>query len=144
MKQFTPSEIRKRNAVLVGIHAGSSMQFQIFNLGVNLRTTQRIRKVLDDSSGDSDSTAARKSHSDHSDLNGTLKFVCEIQTMVDNDSSKSIRSITKDMEVLEFLIRQVVHEDIQYFLYKMRKGQFLSKDMKDKRKGHNVKLFFKL
>ena len=34
-----------------------------------------------------------------------------------------------------FLIRQVVHEDIWYFSYKIRKGQFLSQAMKDKRKA---------
>ena len=34
----------------------------------------------------------------------------------------------------DFLIRQVVCEDIQYFSYKMRKGQFLSQAMISKRK----------
>ena len=46
--------------------------------------------------------------------------------MIDNNPSKSVKSVVSDMGVSEFLIRQVVHEDIQYSLYKMRKGKFLS------------------
>ena len=45
--------------------------------------------------------------------------------MIDNNPSKSIRSIVRDMGVSEFFISQVMHEDILYFSYKMRKGQFL-------------------
>ena len=37
------------------------------------------------------------------------------------------------MGVSEFLIRQVELEDIQYFSYKSRKGQFLLHAMKDKK-----------
>ena len=38
----------------------------------------------------------------------TLKFVAESPTMTGNDPHRSIRSITRDMGVYEFLIRQVV------------------------------------
>ena len=48
------------------------------------------------------------------------------------------------MEVSEFLIRQVVNEDIQYFSFKTRKGQFLSPVMKEKRKDRTAKLLNKL
>ena len=50
-------------------------------------------------------------NSDHSDMKITLEFVDEIQVMIDNGPNKSIRSIVNDIEVYEFLIRQVVHED---------------------------------
>ena len=56
--------------------------------------------------------------------------------MIDNNPSKSITYIGES----EFLIRQVVHEDIHYFSYKMRKGQFLSQAVKDKRKDRAAKL----
>ena len=42
-----------------------------------------------------------------------------------NDSSKSFRFIASDIGVSELLIEQVLHENIRYFAYKMRKGQFL-------------------
>ena len=40
--------------------------------------------------------------------------------MIDNNPSKSIKSIAT-VRVSEFLIRQVVHENIQYLSYKLRK-----------------------
>ena len=80
--------------------------------------------------------AARKPHSDRSDKKRTPEFVAEIQAMIVNNPSKSISSITRDMGVYEFLIRQIVHKDIWYFKYKFRKWQFLSQAMMDKRKEY--------
>ena len=53
-----------------------------------------------------------RSLADHSDKERTCKFVSETQAMIDNDSNKSISSTAKDIEMSEFLIRLVVHEDI--------------------------------
>ena len=64
--------------------------------------------------------------------------------MIDNDSSKSIRSIARNIGASEFLIRWVVHEDIQYFSYKMRKDNCLSQAMKNKRKELTAKPLNKL
>ena len=58
-----------------------------------------------------------------------LKFIGEIQVMIDNDPSKSIRSLA----VSKFLIWLVVHEDICYFSYKMRKNQSLSQAVKKRK-----------
>ena len=66
---------------------------------------------FDESSGDYEDMAARKSHSDSSDEKRSPKLVDEIQAMIDNNPSKLIRPIARDMEVSEFLIRQVVQID---------------------------------
>ena len=50
--------------------------------------------------------------------------------MFESDPVKSLRSVTKDMGATEFLIRQVVHEDIWYFSYGMWKSQSLLKAKK--------------
>lgn len=144
MTQFVPPQIWTRHGVLLGIRAGSSNKNISECLGVNLRTVQRIRKDFDESNGDYEGAAARKTHSARSDKKRTPEFVGEIQAMIDNDPSKSMRSIARDTGVSEFLIRQTVHEDIRYFSYKMRKGQFLSQAMKDKRKARAAKLLNKL
>ena len=81
-----------------------------------------------------------RSLTDCSDKKRTTEFVGEIHIMIDNDPNKSVRSITKDMGESEFLIRQVVHKDRWYFSYKIRKGQILSKVVKDKKKDHAVLL----
>ena len=73
----------------------------------------------------------------------TAEFVCKIQAMIYNDHSKSIKSIAKNQEMSKFLIGQIVHEDIWYFSHKMRKVQFLSRAIKDKRKDHTAKLLNK-
>ena len=58
---------------------------------------------------------------------------------------KSNRSIARDIDVFEFLIRQIVQEDICYFSYKMRNGYFfLSLAIKDNRKDCAANLLNKL
>ena len=44
------------------------------------------------------------------------------------------------MGVSDFLVSQLVHENIQYFSCKMQKGQFLSQVMMDNKKGCATKL----
>ena len=53
--------------------------------------------------------------------------------MTDNPS-KLIRSITRDRRMFEFLIRQVVHEDICYFSYKMRRANFYHRSWRTREK----------
>ena len=45
-------------------------------------------------------------YSDHSDKKRTCKFESEIQVIIDNDPSQSIRPIAKEMGVSDFFIRQ--------------------------------------
>ena len=66
--------------------------------------------------------AARKPHPIPSNQKRPLEFVAEVRTIIENDLSKLIRPITKDMGENELPIRQLVHENIRYFSYKMRKG----------------------
>ena len=63
--------------------------------------------------------------------------------MMDNALSNSIKSIARDVGVSVFLTIHVRHEDILYFSYKNRKGNFLSHVLKDNKKDHTAKLFNK-
>ena len=107
MLQFTPSGIWKCHVVLFDIYVRSSNVKISECLGINLRTLLMIRKELDEG------TTVRKPHSDRSDKKSSLEIVGDIPAMTDNDPSKSIRSIVKDLRVSEFLIRWVVQEDIR-------------------------------
>ena len=109
-------EIKKQRTVLFGIHARISITNIKQCLGVNLKIVQRIQKLFGLVQCDFEGTAAWKP--DCSDMKRTHKFVDEIQDIVDIDPGKSF--------MFKFLIRQVVYEDIWYFLYKMRMGKFLS------------------
>ena len=43
------------------------------------------------------------------------KFLGEIQSITDNDLSKTMSSITRYIEESKFLIKHMVQEDIRYF-----------------------------
>ena len=66
----------------------------------------------------------------------TPRFVNRIQAMIDHDLCKSIRLLARDVEMSEFLIRQVVHENIWCF-----SDYFYHRPKKDKRKDNSAKLF---
>lgn len=53
------------------------------------------------------------------------EFVGDIQAKIDNVPSMLIRSIARIL-VCQILIRYIVHKDIHYSSYKMRKGRFVS------------------
>ena len=72
-----------------------------------------------------------------------LEFVFEIQDIPNNDHSKSIRSVPRDIRVSEFLIWHEMHDDFRYFSNKIKKDYFLSQAMKVKRKYHAAKPFNK-
>ena len=80
--QFTPPEIWKCHAVLLGIPAGNTNINISMCLVINLRTAQTIQKQLDEFNGDYKGMAADKKR--------THKFLDEIQVMIDNDPSNSI------------------------------------------------------
>ena len=61
--------------------------------------------MLNDSNADYEGKGARKPLIDRSDNERTHAFVDEIQTIIDNHSSKSNMFIDRDMAVSEFLIR---------------------------------------
>ena len=97
--------------------------------------------MLDKSHGGYEVTVARKPHSIHSDQNRTPKFVGEILAMINNNPSKSFRSIAVNMGVSKFLIRQVVHEEIQYFSYKMWKEPIFITDLEGQQERPHWKAF---
>lgn len=57
----------------------------------------------------------------------TQEFVAEVQKIIENEPSKSMLAIARMKGVDEKLIWLGVHEDIRYFSYKLRMGQFLPK-----------------
>ena len=118
-------------------------RLQSVSVSIN-RTVQRFWKELDVSNGDYDSTVAREPHFDRSDEKRTPEFVVDIKAMIDNDLSELSDLYLWAWENLNFLIKQVVLEEIRYFSFKMRNGQFSSKAMKDTRKDRAAKLLNKL
>jgi len=78
------------------------------------------------SAGDVETVAKRKRHEERSDTIRNTQFVQQVQEIVDESPSKSMRAIARDLNVSEGLIRRVVHENLRYKSYVMRRGQFMS------------------
>ena len=65
-------------------------------------------------------------HKPRSDTVRTPQFVQQVQDIIDEDLSKYIRDISRDLQVSECTIRHTVHEDIRYKSYVIRRGQSMS------------------
>ena len=72
MAQFTPPEIWKYRVVMFGIHDKNFNTKILHCLGLSLKTEQRIRKELNESSGDY--TTAWKPHFARSDKKRNPEF----------------------------------------------------------------------
>ena len=115
----------KRHAI-VAIHANHSdleisQFFKIARLFVH-----KVRRELEASDGNVGNVAKRKKHEARSDRVRTSHFVQQVQGIIHENPSKSIRAISRDLQVSECTIHRIVHEDIRYKSYVIRKGQFMS------------------
>ena len=122
--QFTTPEMWKWHALLFDIHTRSSNMNISKWLGANHRTVEEDSKRVWRSPMVIMKVRQLGIFTLIILIIEFLNLFGEIKTMIGNDPRKSIRLIARDMGVSEFHIRQVVHEDIRYFSYKIRKGQF--------------------
>jgi len=121
----------KKHAVIFAIHANhSDLEISRF-LKVAQSFVNKVRRELEASDGNMESVAKRKKHETRSDKVRTSRFVQKVQGIIDEDPSKSIRAISKDLQVSECTIRRIIHEDIRYKCYTMR--QFMSAQTREQR-----------
>ncbi|KPU74657.1 uncharacterized protein Dana_GF26712 [Drosophila ananassae] len=134
----------KRHAVIVALHAEhSDLEISTF-LKVARSFVYKVRQELQSSGGNVKSTGKRKKHEQRSDCVKTPKFIEQVQDTVDLDPSKSMRAVARDLNVSEGLIRKIVHEDLRYKSYVMRRGQFMSAQTQDQRLIRAKRLLNKL
>ena len=114
----------KRHAVIVAIHAKhSGLEIsQFFN--VTRSFVPKVLRELEASDGNVESIARK--HKCLSHTARKLEFMRLVQDIIDEDPSKSIRALSSDLQVSECTIRRIVHDDIRYKSYVMRRGQFMS------------------
>ena len=103
----------KRHAVIVVIHAKhSDLEIsQIFN--VARLFVQKVRRKLEASDGNVESVAKRDKNKPCSGIVRAPQFVQQVQGIIDEDPSKSIKAISRDLQVSVSTIRTTVHEDIR-------------------------------
>ncbi|UYV72243.1 K02A2.6-like, partial [Cordylochernes scorpioides] len=79
--------------------------------------------------------ATRKKHSRRSDRVRGEEFVKNVKEKIDGNPGKSMRAIAKEMDVGSMTIVRTIHEDLGLKSYALRKGQLLTENMKNNRKG---------
>ncbi len=79
-----------------------------------------------------DFSSDRKTHKKRSDSLG-VDIVARLQELIDQDPSGSMRSLAKELNISEFVVRKKMAQDIRYKSYALRRGQFMSQAMKERR-----------
>ena len=116
----------KRHAVIVAIHAKHSDLEILQFLNVARSFLHKVRRGLEESDGDVESVGKHRKHKPSADTARTLQFVQQVQDIIDEDHSKSIRAISRELQVSECRIRHIINEDVRSKFYVMRRGQFIS------------------
>ena len=104
----------KRHAVIVAIHANHSDLEISEYLKFARSFVHKVRRELEASDDNIESVTKRKKHKARSDRVRISHFLQQVQGIIDKDPSKSIRAISRDLQVSECTIRRIVHEDIRY------------------------------
>ena len=91
-------------------------------LNVARSFVHKVRRELEASDDNVESVAKRRKHKPRSDTVRTPQIMQEVQGIINEDSSKSIRAISSSLQVPECTIRRIVHEDTRYKSYLMSRG----------------------
>ena len=138
------TEEMKRAAVLSALHAGRTPKeiadFHKFALSF----VYKIKGMVDNAEDTDDISPKRKKHDRRSDAIRTPQFVARVQEMVDNDPSKSMNALAKDLGVAYGTIYRVIYEDLRYKSYVLKRGQFMDPAMQERRLTKAKKLLNKV
>ncbi|UYV78053.1 hypothetical protein LAZ67_15003314 [Cordylochernes scorpioides] len=128
-------EFENRAAIIVALRAGRSPKEIVNFLKLPKTTIYRVKKQFDEADSNKEGIATRKKHSRRSDRVRGEEFVKNVKEKIDGNPGKSMRAIAKEMDVGSMTIVRTIHEDLGLKSYALRKGQLLTENMKNNRKG---------
>ncbi|UYV71060.1 IKK1 [Cordylochernes scorpioides] len=128
-------EFENRAAIIVALRAGRSPKEIVDFLKLPKTTIYRVKKQFDEADSNKEGIATRKKHSRRSDRVRGEEFVKNAKEKIDGNPGKSMRAIAKEMDVGSMTIVRTIHEDLGLKSYALRKGQLLTENMKNNRKG---------
>ncbi|UYV72546.1 hypothetical protein LAZ67_9003640 [Cordylochernes scorpioides] len=128
-------EFENRAAIIVALRAGRSPKEIVDFLKLPKTTIYRVKKQFDEADSNKEGIATRKKHSRRSDRVRGEGFVKNVKEKIDGNPGKSMRAIAKEMDVGSMTIVRTIHEDLGLKSYALRKGQLLTENMKNNRKG---------
>lgn len=133
-------EYDRRATIISGLCAGhTAKEISKFN-NIPLRTVYNVKKAYD--SNPDNATPIRKRHDVRNDRTSS-ENVNRIQEFVNEDPGRSMRSIARELEMSNATVRKIVHEDLRYRSYVMRKGHFMTQQTKERRLDKAKKLLSK-
>lgn len=144
MAEATLTNEMKRHAVIVSLAAGHTDSEIATFLKVARSFVFKVRTELGAAKGDGAEASQRKQVCRRSDSIRNAEFVSRVQSVIDENPGKSMRSLGRELQVDEATIRRVVHEDLRYTSYAMRRGQFMSEITKVNRLTRAKRLLNKL
>ncbi|UYV75727.1 hypothetical protein LAZ67_13001155, partial [Cordylochernes scorpioides] len=133
-------EFENRAAIIVALRAGRSPKEIVDFLKLPKTTIYRVKKQFDEADSNKEGIATRKKHSRRSDRVRGEEFVKNVKEKIDGNPGKSMRAIAKEMDVGSITIVRTIHEDLGLKSYALRKGQLLTENMKNNRKGKTAAL----
>ncbi|UYV82031.1 hypothetical protein LAZ67_21000504 [Cordylochernes scorpioides] len=128
-------EFENRAAIIVALRAGRSPKEIVDFLKLPKTTIYRVKKQFDEADSNKEGIATRKKHSRRSDRVRGEEFVKNVKEKIDGNPGKSMRAIAKEMDFGSMTIVRTIHEDLGLKSYALRKGQLLTENMKNNRKG---------
>ncbi|UYV68980.1 hypothetical protein LAZ67_6001880 [Cordylochernes scorpioides] len=128
-------EFENRAAIIVALRAGRSPKEIVDFLKLPKTTIYRVKKQFVEADSNKEGIATRKKHSRRSDRVRGEEFVKNVKEKIDGNPGKSMRAIAKEMDVGSMTIVRTIHEDLGLKSYALRKGQLLTENMKNNRKG---------
>lgn len=140
----TMTEEIKRGAVLAGLHAGRSPKAIAEFNKLSLSFVYKMKSRLEAAEHPEDINTKRSKPAPRSDNVRTPEFVARVQQKVDQDPSKSIRSLARELGVANATIHRTVHEDLRYGSYALKTGHFMNDATKQKRLEKAKKLLIRL
>ena len=144
MDEFCPSEEWKRITACMMIRAGFGDAEVMKGAHMSRNTVKTIRNDLLETNNSYEEVVRRRPTSRRSDNFRTPEFLARLQTLIEEDPTKSKTKLAEEMGVGRTTIQLAVTEDLRYKFYKRRKGQILTQKAQDNRLLKSRRLLNKL
>ncbi len=122
--------------IVTGLRAGRSVPEIVKFNNLKKSTVRDVKRCYDAfiAAGGlpEDFSSDRKIHKKRSDSLG-IDIVARLQELVDQDPSRSMRSLARKLNISEFIVRKKMAQDIRYKSYALKRGQFMSQATKERR-----------
>jgi transcription initiation factor TFIIIB Brf1 subunit/transcription initiation factor TFIIB len=119
------TEEKIRETIVTGLRAGRSVPEIVKFNNLKKSTVRDVKRRYDAfiAARRLQLQSDRKIHKKRSDSLG-VDIVARLQELVDQDPSRSIRSLARELDISEFVVRKKMAQDICYKSYALKRGQF--------------------